>query len=287
MLQQEFIQKSPLESIRTKLEELSTAERKVADFVLDNAGLVVSLPIADTAAEVGVSEATVVRFCRSVGYKGYLDFRFALTQMLGDPMHSLHAEIQPSDSIAKIAEHTLYSGIASLRDTLQLIDTNQITHAVNITREAAYILILGVGTSAPFAVDLYNKLSRLGLPCEVITEPYTQLMKVALLKPQSVVIALSHSGASAEPVDALRHAKQKGAQTIAITGSVPSPITQYSDAILQYGARETRLEPVIARIAQLAICDVFFMALAMQNIVQSDENEKKIWELVITRVVAE
>lgn len=287
MAQQKVISDNPITVIQSQLDEFSTAERKVADYVVDHAAEVATSTIADTAKGAGVSEATVVRFCQNMGYKGYLDFRFALTQMLTDPMHSVHAEILPSDNLEKIAERTIFSGIASLRDTLSLIDTQQMQQAVNLTKAANHVMIVGVGTSAPFAIDLYNKLIRLGIRCEAVTDPYIQLMRLALLTPADVVIALSHSGASAEPVDALRHAKQRGAKTIAITGSVPSPITQYSDIILQYGARETRLEPVIARIAQLAISDVFFMALAMQDVHLADENEKKIWELVITHIVAD
>jgi len=285
--QPDFVHHTPIDLITGHLNTLSTAERKVGEFVLANVKEVAAFTVAETAQAAGVSEATVVRFCRSVGYKGYLDFRFELVKMLGDPVRNLHGDIEPNDDIAKIAERTIYSGIASLRDTLAIIDADAIESAVKAAKEAGYIMIVGVGTSAPFALDLYHKLIRLGLNCEALTDPYTQLIKIALLSPGDMVIALTHSGASAEPVDALRYARERGAVTVAITGSVPSPITHHSDIILQYGARETRLEPVIARIAQLAICDVFFMSLAMQDVVRSDANEKKIWELVITHVVAD
>lgn len=280
-------ERSPIGRIKAQLHSLSTAEHKVAQFVMENPETVAVSTIADTAKTTHVSEATVVRFCQTLGYKGYLDFRFALTQMLADPIHALHGEIQPSDTIDTIIERTLVSGIASLRDTLSIIDAEQMKMAVSLTKQANYVMIIGVGTSSPFAHDLYNKFIRLSIPCEVITDPYIQLTRLALISPDDVIIALSHSGASAEPVNALRQAQKRGAKTIAITGSVPSPITQFSDVILQYGARETRLEPVIARIAQLAISDAFFMALAMENIHLADRNETKIWELVITHVVAD
>lgn len=284
---EDFVQYTPIDLITGQLDTLTNAERKVGQFVLANVQAVATYTVAETAHAAGVSEATVVRFCRSVGYKGYLDFRFELVKMLGDPVRNLHGDIQPNDDIAKIAERTIYSGIASLRDTLALIDADAVERVVAAVQAAGYVMIVGVGTSAPFALDLYHKLIRLGLNCEALTDPYTQLIKIALLSPGDVVIALTHSGASAEPVDALRYARERGATTVAITGNVPSPITRHSDIILQYGARETRLEPVIARIAQLAICDVFFMALAMQDVVRTDANEKKIWELVITHVVAD
>ncbi len=287
MDKQKFISNTPLATIRARMDSFSKAEAKVAHLVLADPAHVAASTIADTAAHAGVSEATVVRFCKSAGYKGYLNFRFALTQMLANPMHSIHGEIKPSDTIPQIAEGIIYSSIASLRDTLALIDPLQLDRAVQTVRGARQVIIVGVGTSAPFAVDLYNKLIRLGLPCEVITDPYIQLTRLALLGPDDAVIAVSHSGASAEPVNTLRYARERNITTIAMTGTVPSPITAHSDIILQYSARETRLEPVIARIALLAMSDVFFTTLAMQDIVRADENEKRIWELVITHTVAD
>ncbi|MEO0561704.1 MAG: MurR/RpiR family transcriptional regulator [Chloroflexota bacterium] len=286
MENQKFDVNTPLAAIQANMDGFSKAEAKVAQWVLAHPAGVAASTIADTAAQAGVSEATVVRFCKSAGYKGYLNFRFALTQMLANPMNSIHSEIQPTDTVPQIAERIIYASIASLQDTLSHIDPAQLEQAVEAVRGARQVLIVGVGTSAPFALDLYNKLIRLGLPCEAVNDPYIQLTRLALLTPEDVVVAVSHSGASAEPVDALRYARERDITTIAITGSVPSPITQHSDIILQYSARETRLEPIIARISLLAVSDVFFTVLAMQDIVHADENEKRIWELVITHTVA-
>ncbi len=275
---------NPLDVIRERYDALSAAERKVADYVLEHAADVAPAPISDTAHSAGVSEATVVRFCRSLGYKGYLEFKFGLAYNLSDPVQALHDEIREGDTTAEIARKTITSGITALQHTLNMLDYNALAQAVDAVSNARQTLIIGVGTSVPFAIDLYNKLMRLDLNCQAITDPYLQLMKIALLDERDVVIALSHTGASIDPVNALRRAREKGAQAIAITGSAFSPLTQQADIVLLYGVRETRLEAVIARLALLAVSDALYMALAMQNIEQTNRNEKNIWQLVLDKV---
>ncbi len=276
---------NPLDVIRERYAELSAAERKVADYVLAHAAEVAPAPISETARHADVSEATVVRFCRSLGYRGYLEFKFGLTYYLNDPVRAIHDEIQQQDTVAEIAHKTIMSGIAALQQTLDMLDYDAVEAAASAINSARQTLIIGVGTSIPFVNDLYNKLMRLDMNCIPLADPYLQLMKIALIDERDVVLAMSHSGASVDPVNALRRAKGKGARTIAITGSACSPLTNHADIVLLYGARETRLEAVIARLALLAVSDVLYMAIAMKNLEQTNLNERRIWELVLDKVV--
>ncbi len=276
---------NPIDIIREKYSALSTAERRVADYVLEHAAEVAPAPISETADQAEVSEATVVRFCRTLGYRGYLEFKFGLTYYLNDPTRVVHDEIQQNDTIGGIARKTILSGISALQHTLDILDEDALTQAVNTIDQARQTLLVGVGTSTPFVNDLYNKLLRLELNCTPVTDPYLQLMRIALVDERDVVVAMSHTGASVDPVNALRRAKEKGARTIAITGSAYSPLTNHADIVLLYGARETRLEAVIARLALLAINDVLYMALAMRHLDRTNLNERRIWELVLDKVV--
>lgn len=276
---------SPIDLIQTCYVGLSSAERKVADWVMAHPAEVAPAPISETARSAGVSEATVVRFCRSLGYKGYLEFKFRLTYSLrSNPAQAIHDEIRPGDSLEQIVHKVFASGVAALRYTLTLLDIAALSQAVEAIRTARQILVVGVGTSTPFALDLMNTLIRLGLNCMATADPCLQLTKIALMGVGDVVIAISHSGASVDPVNALRRARERGACTIAITGYAPSPITEYADVVLLCGARETRPEPLIARLSQLAISDSIYMALAMQDLEATNAKERNIWELILDKV---
>lgn len=276
---------NPLIIIHERYDQLSAAERRVADYVLEHAAEVAPAPIAETALNAGVSEATVVRFCRSLGYRGYLEFKFGLAYNLNDPVRTVHDEIRQEDSISEIAHKTIVSGITALQHTLDTLDMRALAEVVKAIDGARQTLLIGVGTSTPFVEDLYNKLLRQGLNCAQATDPYLQMTNVALIGAGDVVVALTHSGASADPVNALRRSRERGARTIAITGSGFSPITRHADVVLLYSARETRLEAVIARLAMLAMCDVLTMALAMRHLDRTNLNERRIWELMLDKVV--
>ena len=110
-------------------------------------------------------------------------------------------------------------------------------------------------------------------------------MEVSLMEKDDLVIAVSQSGSSVDPVDTLREAKQIGANTVVITGSRYSPLTKYADVVLQSISSETRPETISSRIAQNSIVDALYVAVAMRNLDKSVENEKKIWKTILCKTV--
>ena len=71
-----------LSKVRGFYTSLSSSEKKVAGFVLEHYQETIRMTLADVAQESGVSDATVLRFCRSIGYSNWLEFKINLTQML-------------------------------------------------------------------------------------------------------------------------------------------------------------------------------------------------------------
>ena len=66
---------SCISKIKTKYFELRPSEVKVADFVLRNAKEVSKMSIKNLSDKIGVSEPTIIRFVKSIGYKGYREFK--------------------------------------------------------------------------------------------------------------------------------------------------------------------------------------------------------------------
>ena len=146
-------------------------------------------------------------------------------------------------------------------------------------------MIAGVGTSGPIAHIMYNRLFRIGINCIVETDSYLQLMQASLVKPDDAVVAISQTGSSEDPVFTLREAKKHGAKTIAICGTASSPLTQEADIVLLSLSREIRPEAVASRIAQIAIIEALYVALAMQDVERTAENERKIWDAIVEKTL--
>jgi DNA-binding MurR/RpiR family transcriptional regulator len=274
-----------LTRIRSSYPVLATSELRVANWVLQQPEKVMHLSMAQVAQACGVSDTTVLRFCRNAGFQGYTDLKLSIARDLVSPTQVIHDDIAPSDGPAVIARKVFISNIQALYDTLEVLNEDSLIRAIDLLTSARRILIVGVGTSAPIVQNMYNMLMRLGLQCKAQTDSYLQLMEVALLGPGDVVVAVSQSGSSIDPVLTIKQARENGVATICITGNAQSPITEYADITLLSVAREARIEAIASRLAQVSIADALYVVMALNAIDTATQNEKRIWDALLPKML--
>lgn len=241
------------------------------------------MTLADVASECGVSDATVLRFCRSVGYKRWLEFKIELSQTLPTLPEQIQDEVLESDSPGEIAKKVFNNSIKALTDTVAVLDESSYAQSLNLINNAKRILIIGVGTSGPMANEMHNRFSRIGLNCHVQTDSYLQVMESALLSSNDLVIVISQTGDSEDPLRTTALAKSKGCKVIVITGNTGSKLTEYADVVLLSVSHETRVETIASRIAQYAIIHALYVGLAMQDVASTAQKEKLIWEALMNK----
>jgi len=278
-------QANSLARIRSMLPAMAAAERKVADWVIQHSDEMIRLSMAQLGQLCGVSDTTVLRFCRAAGFQGYTDLKLAIARDLTSPAVHIHDEISESDDSATIARKVFTSHIQALSDTSEVLNPETFERAVGLLARAERILFIGVGTSGPFVQDLYNKFFRLGFICSAQTDSYLQLMEAAMLKPGDLAVAISHSGFSIDPVLTLEYAQRNGISTICITGNAQSPITKHADVTLLTVSHETRAETIVSRVAQHAMTDALYVAVSIRMIDIAVENEKRIWDAVMPKAL--
>ena len=251
--------------IKSASEIFKPAEKSVAEFVLANPQQVMHMSISEAARDIGVGESTVIRFCRSLGYKGYQEFKLRLAQDLVEPVEFIHENISFQDSTADLSQKVFQTNIQAVADTMKALDPQMVEVAAKKLSDAARIDIYGVGYSSFTALDAKLKFVRLGLIADAYGDAHLQAMAAASLKKNDVAIGISHSGSTKDVVDALVLARKTGASTIAITNFSPSPITRASDVVLLTASPESPLggEVLTSRIAQLCVLDVLSVALAV------------------------
>ena len=278
-------QVNSLAQIRSRLSTFAAAERQVADWVLQFSGEVIHSSMAQVAQQCGVSDTTVLRFCRAAGFKGYMDLKLSVARDLASPTQIVHDDIAEGDAPATIARKVFMSHIQALYDTLEVLDTDALSQAVDLLIEADRIFIIGVGTSSTIANEAYNKLFRLGLNCHVQTDSYLQLMEASLIEEGTLVIAISQSGSSSDPVLSLEEAKRNGAKAIVITGHAGSPLTNLADVVFLAVSQETRAEAIASRIAQMTIVDALYVIASFRMLDRATKNEDKIWKAIIQKTL--
>ncbi|OGR05624.1 MAG: hypothetical protein A3K23_01045 [Desulfobacca sp. RBG_16_58_9] len=252
---------------------LKTALQKVADMILRQPEMAIYASVNEVAAASGVSEATVMRLCRILGFRGFQDFKIALARELVSPLERLHEEVAEGDEPAVGVRKVFQANIAALQDTLEVLDMKAMEQAAQLLLHARQILIIAVGTSGPLVLDAGNKFMRLGLNVHCSVDAHLQMMAAALLSPEDVVLAISHSGSTRDPVETARVAQGAGAKVICITNNSLAPLTRISDLVLVTASRETNLLAAAnaSLLCQIAIIDALFSLMFQARAEKSRE----------------
>jgi len=112
--------------IKSAIEMFKPAERAVADYVLSHPEQVMNMSVTEAARDIEVGESTVIRFCRSLGYKGYQEFRLRLAQDLVEPVEFIHENITFDDSSAELAQKVFQTNIKTVGDTMKALDPQMV-----------------------------------------------------------------------------------------------------------------------------------------------------------------
>ncbi|HEX6149177.1 MurR/RpiR family transcriptional regulator [Nocardioides sp.] len=266
--------------IRSLVPTLAPAERRVALRVCDDPGAVAASTISDLATACETSVTTVTRFSRAVGFTGYQALRLALATELGreDGRNGrdgriVGSDIGPGDDLEQVVEKVAFADARAVEETAEQLDVDELRRVVEVIAAAQRVDIYGVGASAFVALDLQQKLHRIGRVAFAWADPHVAMTSAALLGPGDVAIGLSHSGVTRDTVDALELARGNGVTTIAITNFPRSSIAAVADHVLTTAARETtfRSGATASRLAQLTVVDCVFVGVAQQTFESSQQ----------------
>ncbi|WP_413504633.1 MurR/RpiR family transcriptional regulator [Serratia grimesii] len=253
--------------------ELSSAEKRIAQFILDDADAVTALPIAELARQANVSQASITRFAKALGCRDVRDLKVKLAQSLAVGQRFIHEE-PDLEGIQGIYE-TIINVLNINRRT---IDEPALAKAVGWLSDARQILAIGMGGGSTIcAAEVQHRLFRLGLPVIAQSDGLLVRMMAAAVTKQDVVVALSLGGYTKEVVDSAAIARQYGAKVVAITPA-GTPLAAQADVLLALVVRENDYiyKPSTSRYAMLAMVDVLATALAMANKRQSRDRLRRI-----------
>ena len=230
--------------------------------------------ITQTAESAGTSAASVTRFCRTVGLAGYQALRLELAALVGrerseeSAWHtSVGSDIEPTDSLQSALGALVASAIKVATQTADLLDHTAIDSFVDHIVSAERIDIYATGGSAFVAEEFALKIERLGIFATVRRDSHAAIISASLLGDRDLAIGISHSGSTFEVVEPLATARQKGATTVAITGSSHSPLAAIPHLVVTTTAGDLKhqVNTYPARNAQLLVLDLVFLRLAQRR----------------------
>lgn len=259
--------KTVLDVIFAGYDDFFEAEKKIANYVINNKEKVIEMTIAELAAESGASEATISRFCRKCNMNGFHHLKISLAKEI---VESKEHEIPVSNdideyNIGQSLQNILANKIEELKQTVSMINEKKLKEILDLLKNAKNVQLVAVGNTIPVALDGTYKFNQIGIPTVSNTIWETQIAYTFNLAKEDVIIAISNSGASKRLMNMIDIANEKGATTISITNNEHSPLAMSSKYHITTATREKLFldEYYFSRVSASMVIEILYLFLTV------------------------
>lgn len=247
----------------------SKSDKILIKYIKENAERFCTTPIASLAENCGVSEATITRFVRKMGFSSLQLFKLTLTEeMVNSKKRTIISkDISCDESIMVTANKLLANNITTLEQTVNNLSEEIIAKSVDILKQSEHIFFIGLGNSGFVADDSAYKFMRIGFSAKGLDNSHLIMLHMALVRENDVVVVISHSGESFEIIKAVQLARKNGTKIILITSSRETILIKYADICIFYEARESILETgsITTKLTQIFIIDLIYTQVVKQT----------------------
>ncbi len=253
-----------------KYNGFTKAERKVADFIYSNKMEPLYMSISNLSESCGVADATITRFCRSLGFLGFNEFKLSLAKSLAASAvnkYNMYGEVAPADSLGDLIKKIYVDTMEGLSKTLDGLNETAVSETVDMLFEAENVFCMGQGGSAAIAMDAYSRFLAVSPKFHWVIESHLQAMTTSLLTSKDLLLYFSYSGATTDIMDVFKIAAQSGAKIVLLTRFEKSPASSLADKILLCMVNEGPLQAGSIAVKQsfLFIIDVLFHEYCRRN----------------------
>lgn len=265
-------EKSVIPMIESNYENLTTVEKTIADFFINNKEIK-NLNAKSIADHLYISEASISRFAKKIGYTGYREFIYHYQATFQEEK----IEVEEGTKIVLNTYQELLNKSYNLIHEEQM---NRITKLISVKKR---IYVYGVGSSGLVAKEFKTRFMRMGLDVEAVTDFHLLMMNAVRLNKDSLVVGISISGSTREIIDALYMAKKKEAATIFITSRNNNKFSQIFDEVVLTAVKQN-LEygnVISPQFPALVIIDIIYA-----NYLKDDRRSKEaIYDVTLEQII--
>ncbi len=260
------------ERIQAHYGQLKNAERKVADYLLKNPDQLLESSITTFSRELGVSEATISRFSKAIGYEGFPSLKLSIASHATrtPALPNIPTELSEDDSIGEMGGKLLSTLTFSIQMTANGVDAEALETAASLLSGANRLIFVGVGGAASICVEAMHLFIKAGRQAEAVSDGYTQVAVATALKEGDVMVGVSHTGQTRSVARALSIATSNGAETIAITSEAKSEVAKSAGNVLTTWNSQTTDMPLFGdflegRMSQLFLVDLLYLSTVFKS----------------------
>lgn len=265
---------------RINQQNLTPSQKRLAEYVLTHYQKAAFQTTSELSKAVGVSEATIVRFAHALGYLGFPALQKVLREKLTKQLNTLdRLQLSPEKEPQNMLSAMLTTDIHNLERTRQEITPIQFSNAVNLIINAKKIYIVSLRSAASLGMFLHFYLNLLLKNCIIINGSGTVFEDLSGMQAGDVVIGISFPRYSRQTIESLSYAKHKGAQVIALTDTIVSPLVRFADVYLT--AHSELPSFIDSFVAPLSVINALIASVALQNKQQTEatlSSLEDIWD---------
>ena len=277
---------NPLLKIKAIFNDFTPVEQKVAEFILENPSKVPAMSIKELAVASKSSDASVMRFCKALGFSGYRSFIVGLTLAIADNEEDagLYTDIRPGDSVKSVIRNIFRNERQALTDTENILKTTEVEKAVAILGSSEAVHFFGIGASGLVCLDAVQKFRRIGVSSYAHTDFHDQLTSAALLGSKDACVLFTYSGKTKEIQLILKLLKAQNCKIIAVTKLRKTNLLKGADVYLNVLTREVTMRSGAtgSRIAMLSLVDILLSCVLSTDYDKYDKKLLKTYEALHT-----
>lgn len=266
--------------LQATLPKMSRSMAKTAHLLLENPDLPITLSIAEFAERADVSAPTITRFCKFLGYSGYVGLRVGAAAeqgrtlgedgFAGQPGEAAHPQMSDSELLRTF----LASHVQALRASADLVDLETIRLVADAVSSSPQVDVYGVGGSGSVARSLADRLYYVGVGARAWTDVHGGLMSAAILVGDAIAIGVSSSGETSDTIEMLAEARKSGAWTVAITSNPHSTIAAHAEVVIQTAPPDDYLDlgGLTTSHVQVFAADLLYLLVSWNRMAQKAKN---------------
>lgn len=274
--------------IRPYQKSLNNTETTIAEHMIELGSEVVNKTLANLADETGLSEATIFKFVKKIGFSGFQNFKISVAsnfRTFEERSNELivFSDISETDSPFVIAQKVVHTNVGLLENLIATLDEELLNKALDLLISSETINFFGQGASSIVAYDSYHKFLRTKFHCQYAQDYHIQLTYATKLGPNDCAILFSHSGNTKETIEVAKILYENKVKIIVLTGDPTSELVKLSNAAFVVLSKESafRSETLTSRLVYLTIIDIIYT-----SIMYADEQQNRKALLDIRRALS-
>lgn len=256
---------SALVKIRSERDQMSAVERRIADFILENAQLLRDYSSQQLANALGISQSSVVKFTQKLGFKGYPDLKYSVGEAIARADNGDAAVVSRhvADDAAAQAS-SLWRRKSEAEEATRLINPPETLQAVLAALAGAgKVFVIGVGEDDIYARGFALKLSMLGMTTVQSFDITRMIASISGAGAGDVLLVFSEHGNHPALCKVGRFFREQGGRLLTVTRHTSNPLRALANIALLVSAHDDRpyIQSLLYQSALQQLLDGIFIQL--------------------------